>query len=70
MSGKIPYEGLTETQVMWQVLTNSRPPTRIESKLTPTDRFWDIINQCWEAIPASRPTVAEVGQMVALQHLK
>ncbi|KJA16610.1 hypothetical protein HYPSUDRAFT_47227 [Hypholoma sublateritium FD-334 SS-4] len=70
MTGKIPYEGLTETQVMLQVLANNRPPTLIESKLTPTDSFWDIINRCWEAIPASRPTVAEVGQMVALQHLK
>ena len=44
MSGKVPYEGLTETQVMLQVLANNPPPTPTESRLAPTDSFWDIVN--------------------------
>lgn len=72
MSGKLPYEGMTETQVMLQVMSG-RLPTPATFKMDSTDSsdgFWHIIKRCWETVPPSRPTVGEVGQMIALLHLR
>ncbi len=65
----MPYEGLSDMQVIIRVLNNPsvRPPITDGSKLAPDDEFWAVIHRCWEQIPASRSTAATVGQMVSHQ---
>ncbi|KJA16612.1 hypothetical protein HYPSUDRAFT_47229 [Hypholoma sublateritium FD-334 SS-4] len=70
MSGKVPYDGLTETQVMLKIMSNQHP-TPITFNMDSTvgcDGVRHIIKLCWETVPPSRPTVAEVGQMIAILH--
>jgi hypothetical protein len=54
--GKLPYDTLTNEEVISHVLEGFRPDRPSEC----TDEVWNIITECWAADPESRPTFQEV----------
>lgn len=54
--GRLPYDTLTNEEVLSSVLKGFRPDRPSEC----TDEVWNIIIECWVADAESRPTFQDV----------
>ncbi|KAG8704892.1 homeodomain transcription factor ste12 [Ceratobasidium sp. 394] len=66
--GEVPYASLKDTQVIVAVLFNQRHPKRQEEHIPTTiqgNLLWSTLSECWAFDPKSRPTAAQVQDMMA-----
>ncbi|THH29478.1 hypothetical protein EUX98_g4707 [Antrodiella citrinella] len=66
-SGKIPYDGCGEGQVMKRVPEGLRPerPTAFVGEDLMSDDLWNVLTRCWTDQPANRPSAQEVVQLIS-----
>ncbi|KAL0566847.1 hypothetical protein V5O48_015152 [Marasmius crinis-equi] len=59
-AGHVPFLGLSEAAVLCAVYIENKRPTRPEGLSPSHDSLWSMIVACWDADPASRPTMVDV----------
>lgn len=57
LTGKEPYEGISEAQVLSLVMRKKVPPPPDEI----SDGLWELLNSCWAPDPAKRPNIVTVA---------
>lgn len=63
VTGKLPYEKLTQIQLITEVGKNGLRPSLDDEK--DCSKEWkEIITQCWSQDPQSRPTMKQVVEMI------
>lgn len=59
LTGKIPFDGISDNRVICLVAYEQKVPTRPAIDIS--DNLWDLLNCCWIRDPSKRPGIARVG---------
>jgi len=65
-SGRIPFHEVSENAVPPRIIQGKRPDRPAHGV---SNNTWDLIQQCWQADPISRPTISMVLDRLGLQEL-
>lgn len=61
LTGRVPYHGLKENQVLLAI-SRAELPDRPDDA---DDDMWAALKQCWRLIPADRPSAHRLRDMIA-----
>lgn len=67
MSGKAPFEDLSDLTALRRVMFGERPTAEEHPNLPANDPLWKLILRCWDSTPKSRPSIREVTGEVSLK---
>lgn len=58
LTGRVPYEEVSERRVLVSVLIKKQVPPRPDRI---SDGLWELLNSCWARVPSERPRITSVG---------
>jgi Protein tyrosine and serine/threonine kinase len=66
-----PYSEVTNEMFIPVVIGKGSPPLRPGNSATArglSDAMWDLMNQCWQLQPTSRPSMTKVREVIQNMH--
>ena len=60
----VPFNHISNDAFIPIVIRDGPLPTRPEHSITrgPGDAMWNLMNQCWQRDPSSRPSMSEIRE--------
>lgn len=65
MSGRQPFSGLSQVEILNRLIFKEKPEPEDHPELAGSDPVWRLIHRCWDPAPQARPTMLEVIQEVS-----
>jgi len=60
-SGKVPFKGVSDDEVVKRIRSGERPDIPVESKeLELSNTVWEVVKRCWHGSPKLRPGMVDV----------
>lgn len=66
MSGKPPFFGLRELQIIRRVFQDHQPRSEDHPEIPSSDPLWSLMRSCWKKTPQERPVIQEVVRKASL----
>jgi hypothetical protein len=64
LTGKVPFQGLSDHQVYFSVGLKQLHPPRPNVDLE--DGFWEILKSCWAPSPMERPSITDINERLKI----
>ncbi|KAF9260005.1 hypothetical protein L218DRAFT_932993 [Marasmius fiardii PR-910] len=59
-TGHAPFYEMSEATIVLAIVINKKRPSRPENCIKLHDSIWDMMVECWNEVPSSRPTIPKI----------